>query len=79
MLLAKIFLDLHLPETQYFSKEYPFSARSIGEGIVRWKEIFKLCETSGETEWYIVEYETPGISLWESVKLCLENLRKMGK
>lgn len=60
-------------------KEYPFSARAIGEGNVKWREIFNLCETIGRTEWYIVEYETPGVPPLESVKLCLENLRKMGK
>jgi sugar phosphate isomerase/epimerase len=60
-------------------KEYPFSARSIGEGIIKWKEIFEICETFREAEWYIVEYETSNVSLWESLKLCLENLRKMGK
>lgn len=60
-------------------KEYPFSAPAIGEGEVNWEEIFDLCETIGGTEWYIVEYETPGIPPLESVKRCIENLRKMGK
>ena len=44
-----------------------------------WKEIFALCETTGDTEWYIVEQESYRGSPLESVKLCLENLRKMGK
>lgn len=51
----------------------------IGEGDVRWKKIFDLCETTGDTEWYIVEQESSRGSPLESVERCLENLRKMGK
>ncbi|HHV81868.1 TPA: sugar phosphate isomerase/epimerase [bacterium] len=60
-------------------KEYPFSAPAVGEGEVNWKEIFNICETIGGTEWYIVEYETPGRPPLESVRRCIENLRRMGK
>jgi sugar phosphate isomerase/epimerase len=51
----------------------------IGEGKVPWKEVFALCETTGDTQWYIVEQEAYRNSSMESVRLCLENLRKMGK
>ena len=51
----------------------------VGEGDVPWKEVFELCETTGDTEWYIVEQESYRGSSLESVKLCLENLHKMGK
>jgi sugar phosphate isomerase/epimerase len=51
----------------------------IGEGDMPWKEVFAACETVGGTEWYIAEQETFKTSSLESVKLCLENLRKMGK
>ncbi len=53
----------------------------IGEGTVPWKEIFELCETICDTEWYVVEQEhyKPGVSTMESVRECLQNLRKMGK
>jgi sugar phosphate isomerase/epimerase len=51
----------------------------IGQGDVPWKEIFQVCETTGGTEWYIVEQESYHGSPLESVKLCLENLHKMGK
>jgi sugar phosphate isomerase/epimerase len=51
----------------------------VGEGNVRWKEIFALCETTGDTKWYIVEQESYDGSPLQSVKRCLENLRKMGK
>ena len=52
----------------------------IGEGTVKWKEIFELCETVGGTQWYIVEQEAYGATTpLESVKQCIDNLRKMGK
>jgi sugar phosphate isomerase/epimerase len=53
----------------------------IGEGDVPWKQVFELCETICDTEWYVVEQERykPGVPTMESARLCLENLRKMGK
>jgi len=58
-------------------KDYPVDAL-LGEGTVKWDEIFQLCETVGKTEWYIVEYES-GTTPLESVAACLKNLQKMGK
>ena len=52
----------------------------VGEGDVDWKRVFELCEKPGGTEWYIVEQEGYGKTTpLESVKLCVQNLRKMGK
>lgn len=51
----------------------------IGEGEVRWNEMFALCENSGGTEWYIVEQESYAFPPIECVDRCLQNLRKMGK
>jgi sugar phosphate isomerase/epimerase len=51
----------------------------IGEGDVDWKQIFEICETTGGTEWYIVEQEAYAGSPLEAVEQCLENLRKMRK
>jgi sugar phosphate isomerase/epimerase len=51
----------------------------VGEGDVPWKEVFAVCETTGDTEWYIVEQEAFRNSSLESAELCLKNLRKMGK
>ncbi len=52
----------------------------IGEGEVKWAELFRICETTGGTEWYIVEQERyGGGSPLDTVKRCIENLRKMGK
>ncbi|MGA2621026.1 MAG: sugar phosphate isomerase/epimerase [Thermoguttaceae bacterium] len=52
---------------------------SLGEGTVDWKEIFRICETTGGTQWYIVEQEAYSGSPLDCVRKCLENLRKMGK
>ena len=51
----------------------------VGEGDVDWKQVFELCETTGGTEWYIVEQESYAAGPLDSVKACIENLRKMGK
>jgi sugar phosphate isomerase/epimerase len=51
---------------------------AIGEDVVKWKEIFALCEAGG-TEWYIVEHESGGAKSLEDVKRCIEGLHKMGK
>jgi len=48
----------------------------IGEGEVKWKEFFSLCETIGGTEWYIVEQESYALPPLECVRRCIKNLRK---
>ena len=50
----------------------------IGEGDVKWEEIFNLCEEGG-TAWYIVEQESYAFPPLECVERCLQNLRKMSK
>jgi len=66
-------LTVHVKE---YSKTNPKAY--IGEGDVKWREIFALLEKTGGTQWYIVEYEVQGMPALDSVKHCLENLRKMG-
>ena len=51
----------------------------IGEDELPWKEIFRLCETIGNTEWYIVEYERPNQPALECVEKCLQAMKQMGK
>lgn len=51
----------------------------VGEGDVNWDQLFRLCETIGGTEWYIVEQESYAYPPLECVDRCLQNLRKMGK
>jgi sugar phosphate isomerase/epimerase len=51
----------------------------IGEGDVPWQRIFELCETTGDTEWYIVEQESYAHPPMQCVELCLRKLKEMGK
>ena len=51
----------------------------LGEGKLDWDEVFRICESSGVTEWYIVEQESYAYPPLECVRRCRENLRKMGR
>ncbi|MBI3973156.1 MAG: sugar phosphate isomerase/epimerase [Chloroflexi bacterium] len=51
----------------------------LGEGDINWDEVFRLCETVGGTEWYIVEQESYAYPPLECVKRCRDNLRQMGR
>lgn len=51
----------------------------IGEGEVKWDEVFRLCEGPGGTKWYIVEQESYDGSPLESCRKCREGLKKMGR
>jgi sugar phosphate isomerase/epimerase len=53
-------------------------AAVIGQGVVPWAEVFKVCETTGGTAWYVVEHEV-GDDPMSSIRGCLEGLRKMGR
>ncbi len=67
-------LTVHLKE---YSATNPNAL--IGEGDVPWDEIFRLCESVGGTQWYIVEQESYAHPPLECVERCLQNLRGMGK
>ena len=62
-------------------KEYSATDETalIGAGDVPWQTIFDLCETTGATQWYIVEQESYAHPPLECVARCLANLRAMGK
>ncbi len=60
-----------------FSKAKPNAL--LGEDELPWPDIFRLCETSGATEWYIIEYESDAFPPLVSVEKCLEVMRKWGK
>ena len=51
----------------------------VGEGDVKWSEVFQICESVGGSQWYIVEHESDPKTPMESVRQCIDNLRKMGK
>jgi len=61
---------IHLKE--FSSKN---SQALLGEGEMKWRELFALCETVGGTEWYIVEQESCSFSPLECVRRCMENLK----
>jgi len=59
-------------------KEYGGPAAAVvGEGQVRWPEVFQVCQTTGGTEWYIVEHERAAGDPLDNVKRCLHNVRKL--
>jgi len=49
----------------------------IGKDDIPWDDIFRLCETVGKTEWYIVEYESDAYPPLEAVARCLYAIRAM--
>ena len=51
----------------------------IGEGDVRWDELFTVCETVGGTEWYVVEQESYPFPPMDCIRRCRETLRGMGR
>jgi sugar phosphate isomerase/epimerase len=68
-------LSTHLKE---WSGEH--GAKVIGEGMIPWTDVFHACETVAGTEWYIVEHESyEGMSPLEAIRLCLVNIREMGR
>jgi sugar phosphate isomerase/epimerase len=54
-------------------KEYPDGL--IGDGDVRWDDVFKACKAQGKTEWYIVEQEGDKYPPLEYVELWLKRLK----
>jgi sugar phosphate isomerase/epimerase len=51
----------------------------IGEGKADWKEIFRLVETSQNTEWFVVEEGAEGGNGFDIPRRSLEALKKMGR
>jgi sugar phosphate isomerase/epimerase len=51
----------------------------VGEGDVDWQQVFRLSESVGNTEWYIVEQESYAYPPLECVDRCLQALKGMGK
>ena len=60
-----------------YSKEKEF-ATMIGQDDIDWQQFFALCQSTGNTEWYIVEYECEDLyTPMEGVKLCMEAICDM--
>jgi sugar phosphate isomerase/epimerase len=51
----------------------------IGQDDIPWQRVFEAAESTGGTEWYIVEHELAEETALSDVELCLKNLREMGK
>ncbi|MCW3052003.1 MAG: Inosose dehydratase, partial [Chthonomonadales bacterium] len=51
----------------------------IGEGKADWPEIFRLCETTQDTEWYVVEEGGSDGNGFDISCRSREALRRMGK
>lgn len=51
----------------------------LGEGRVHWSRLFRVCESTGQTEWYIVEQESYRDTPMECIRRCRQNLRKLGR
>ena len=61
-------------------KEFGGPADSvIGEGKADWPEIFRLCEETQNTEWYVVEEGSLDGLGFDIPRRSLEALRRMGK
>lgn len=60
-------------------KEYSSSNKDaiLGEGEMKWKELFPLCKSVGGTQWYIVEQESYAFTPLECVRRCLENFKNI--
>ena len=65
-------LTIHLKEHSATNKN-----AILGEGDVKWQEVFTLCETMGHTQWYIIEEEKDAYSPLKAVELCLKNYKKL--
>lgn len=49
----------------------------IGEGKLDWTEVFDACDAGGTTQWYIVEQEQYPVPPMDSVRKCVENVRRL--
>ncbi|MGB9642478.1 MAG: sugar phosphate isomerase/epimerase family protein [Candidatus Ratteibacteria bacterium] len=49
----------------------------VGEGDINWKQVIELCETIGNTQWYIIEQESYAYEPLECVEKCLVNFKKI--
>ena len=67
-------LSVHLKEHSASDK-----TALLGKGDVPFPAIFDVCETTGGTQWYVVEQESYAYPPLECAAKCLENLRAMGK
>jgi sugar phosphate isomerase/epimerase len=51
----------------------------LGEGDVKWPDVFRMTDAFGATEWYIIEQEIKGLPQMQTAERCLKNLRALGR
>jgi sugar phosphate isomerase/epimerase len=54
-------------------------AEDPSKSKTRWDDIFRICESTGGTEWYIIEQEAHPWPRLETVERCLKAMRAIGK
>lgn len=59
-----------------YSKQKGFKTM-IGEDDTPWKEIFQICQEAGNTEWYIIEYESDVYEPLVSVEKCINKTKEI--
>jgi len=62
-----------------FSRKKPNAIIGDPADELPWKEIFAICETTGGTEWYIMEYEKDAYPPLVSVEKTIETMKRWGK
>jgi sugar phosphate isomerase/epimerase len=70
----KRFVTVHVKDFHPTNK-----AALVGEGEVRWKDVFRELESKGGVEWYIIEEESGAYPGLEGIAKSLERMKKMGK
>ncbi len=66
---------IHLKDMKADKKTFA----EVGEGIIDFKPVFEIGDSSSIVEWYIVEQDRCERLSIESARLSFENLRKMGR
>ena len=66
---------VHLKDMAMRGREQLFA--EVGEGNLEWPEILQMCKRA-KVEWYIVEQDNCRRDPFESLKISLHNLRRMG-
>jgi sugar phosphate isomerase/epimerase len=65
-------ITIHIKEHSATNKK-----AMIGEGDVKWAEVFQLIRTAGKTRWYIIEEEKDAVPPLQGAEISLNNLRKL--
>jgi len=76
-LLRKYARRIETVHVKEFSRTNPRVA--VGEGEVEWAKIFPILEKETALRCYVVEQEQFAVGPLESAKVCIDNIRKLGR